>query len=123
VAHHRIQVMNDRPNHQIFAHDTHNEAPTAATGSARHRGTTALLRRLPRWFLWPLLGLLAGLLAVDLVVADPLPLVDEAALVWALAEIWRALRAPAAQDAPGVGGNGRDQAVSDTLNLSAYSRL
>lgn len=44
----------------------------------------ALLSKLPNWVLVPTMVGVFGLLLTDLAVADPLPFVDEAALLWAL---------------------------------------
>lgn len=45
---------------------------------------SALLSKLPNWALVPTMVGVFGLLLTDLAVADPLPFVDEAALLWAL---------------------------------------
>ena len=45
---------------------------------------TSILEKLPSWALVPVIVALFALLMTDVAVADPLPFVDEAALLWAL---------------------------------------
>ena len=52
----------------------------------------ALFEKLPKWALVPSLVTIFGLLVVDLAITDPLPIVDEAALIWALISGLKVLR-------------------------------
>jgi hypothetical protein len=58
--------------------------PTDQEISRSSISLSALLSRLPNWALVPSLVGVFGLLLADLALADPLPIVDEAALLWAL---------------------------------------
>jgi len=52
-----------------------------------------VLSKLPNWALVPTLVGVFGLLVTDAVIADPLPFVDEAAMLWALVSGMRVLGA------------------------------
>lgn len=52
-----------------------------------------ILSKLPNWALVPTMVGLFGLLVTDAVVVDPLPFVDEAAMLWALVSGMRVLGA------------------------------
>ena len=68
-------------------HDTKTRAlsKTDETGlSSSGVSVTAVLAKLPNWALVPTMVVLFALLLTDVAVADPLPFVDEAALLWAL---------------------------------------
>lgn len=73
-----------------------------------------ILSKLPNWALIPTMVGLFGLLVTDSIVVDPLPFVDEAAMLWALVSGMRVLgaRRKAAKDAAAL-----DDEALDALEL------
>ncbi len=61
--------------------------------SGANISVAGLLEKLPNWALVPVMVVVFGLLITDLAVIDPLPFVDEAALLWALMSGMRVLGA------------------------------
>jgi hypothetical protein len=73
-----------------------------------------ILSKLPNWALIPTMVGVFGLLVTDTVIADPLPFVDEAAMLWALVSGIRVLgaRRKVAKDAAAL-----DDAELEALEL------
>lgn len=61
------------------------------TAQASSLSLKGLLEKLPNWALLPLTVVLFGLLLADTAIPDPVPLVDEAALFYALISSMRVL--------------------------------
>ena len=59
--------------------------------SSRLLEVKGVLDQLPTWALAPLMVIVFGLLMADIAVTDPIPVIDEAALLWALVSGMRTL--------------------------------